>query len=117
MTYRVTNDDLKKVLNLINKASGVEHGLDYAYGGVRLVKNNGSNDVLPRGTKKECFEFMHAYLKGIEIAQKDLTPLKNQIGNYIGFIDALAVHGKMTSESWALANKLNNNSEKLLEQF
>lgn len=47
--------------------------LDWAYGGVRLsrmCRGGGERDISPRGTKRECFEYMHAILKGIEFARE-----------------------------------------------
>lgn len=45
-------------------------GLDWAYGGVRLVRKGGSVDVSPRGTKRSVSEFIGGMLEGIEAAQR-----------------------------------------------
>lgn len=44
--------------------------LDYAYGGVSLARmrneGGGIEMILPGGTKRECYERLQAFLKGID---------------------------------------------------
>lgn len=79
MTYRVTKNDLYKVLNMINRRAGFDpekdlfnvkgaYTLDFAYGGVRLAKYTGGGgeaDILPRTGTKEQFNLMHAFYGGM----------------------------------------------------
>ena len=79
MTYRATNHDLYNVLESINRlAIGQEcpeystigaFDLDFAYGGVRLVRftneNGGQTNITPRDTKANTFNMMHAFLAGM----------------------------------------------------
>ena len=84
MAYKVTINDLEKVLNMINRQAGFDpdagslydvkgaYCLDHTGSGVRMCKYTGGTcetDVLPRGTKKECFDMMHAFYAGM-IAQE-----------------------------------------------
>lgn len=79
MTQRITNAHLYRVLDMINRQAGFDpetvdiytqgaYGFDMAYGGVKLIRytgNSGESDVLPRGTKRECFDMMHAFYAGM----------------------------------------------------
>lgn len=88
MSNRINQTDLYAVLNRINRAAGKnleawtkhEDGkykanigtyvLDWAYGGVRLSQltseGGGERDITGRGTKRETYHRMHAFLRGLE---------------------------------------------------
>jgi len=90
MSNRITEKDLKNMLARINKEAGYpleaytkdEEGryqpnagtylLDYAYGGVRLSQMSmkqgctGQRDITGRGTKRETYERMTAFLYGMQ---------------------------------------------------
>lgn len=88
MTYRITNKDLYNKLDAINRQAGFDpdnqdlfgvpnaYCLDFAYGGVRLAQYTnpagGERDILPRGSKRECFDMMSAFYAGM-IAQEKLN--------------------------------------------
>ena len=87
MAYRINKAQLESMVERINEATGhpleawtkQEDGkykanigtyvLDWAYGGVRLSQmaseGGGQRDITGRGTKRETYERMHCYLKGI----------------------------------------------------
>lgn len=87
---RITQKDLEGLCNVINDAKGFErepynrskpgcnpnpnvYHLDYAYGGVKLVqmmdKGTGVRDIFSGyGTKRELYNEMRAYIKGMEVA-------------------------------------------------
>lgn len=88
MAHRINQSDLYAVLNRINQTAGQnpepwtkqEHGkykanvgtyvLDWAYGGVQLAQlvtdGGGERNITGRGTKRETYHRMHAYLRGLE---------------------------------------------------
>jgi len=88
MTHRIEKANLFAVLNRINDATGnrregwTERGdgtfkanpgtyvLDWCYSGVRLAQlvneSGGERDITGRGTKRETYHRMHAFLAGIE---------------------------------------------------
>ena len=66
---RITKKDMEfmiDTLNHIKPMKGFKFALDYAYGGVRLVKRNnqsgGESDLTYRGTMREIYNIM----RGIE---------------------------------------------------
>ena len=92
---RITKQDLKKVLDRINKATDHKldawtkdstgryranvgtYVLDWCYGGVRLSQlcneAGGERDITGRGTKRETYERMHAFLTGLEVSARGMT--------------------------------------------
>tara|TARA_R110002020_G_scaffold243716_2_gene457245 strand:- start:590 stop:895 length:306 start_codon:yes stop_codon:yes gene_type:complete len=97
MSHRITQKDLENILDRINSIAGTDHEgtskgwiknledgtfkanvgayvLDYAYGGVRLSqitsKGGGERDITGRGTKKETYYNMLAFLYGFEAGLK-----------------------------------------------
>jgi|15BtaG_2_1085339.scaffolds.fasta_scaffold04274_3 hypothetical protein len=68
---RITTKDLEAKLARINDLTDGTYTLDWAYGGVRLTKftapdrHSGERDISDRFTKRELYEFMRAFIKGI----------------------------------------------------
>jgi hypothetical protein len=68
---RINNKDLEGQLEIINELTDGTYTLDWAYGGVRLTKftapdrHSGERDISDRFTKRELYEFMRAFIKGI----------------------------------------------------
>ena len=68
---RINKKDLEGQLEVINKLTDGTYTLDWAYGGVRLTKftapdrHSGERDISDRFTKRELYEFMRAFIKGI----------------------------------------------------
>ena len=68
---RINNKDLEGQLEIINELTDGTYTLDWAFGGVRLTKftapdrHSGERDISDRGTKRELYEFMRAFIKGI----------------------------------------------------
>jgi len=83
---RITNAHLYRVLDMINRQAGFDpenvdiytqgaYGFDMTYNGVKLIRytgNTGESDVLPRGTKRECFNLMHAFFAGMVEGSKQV---------------------------------------------
>lgn len=79
MSKRITNKDLQAKVDLINiivnkTPANLRPGhyyIGYANGGTRLeqtCEGGGARDISDRGTKRETYDFMRAFLKGIEAA-------------------------------------------------
>jgi len=56
MSQRITNENLEYYVERINKLTGGDFCLGYAYGGVRLEANKGSVDISYRLTKRELYD-------------------------------------------------------------
>ena len=71
---RTTLNDIYEMIEYLNKLMnttkpGTRYILGAAYGGYRLEKETpggGCKDISPRGTKTEVYNWMNAYIKGIE---------------------------------------------------
>ena len=70
---RITKENMYSMIDTLNRIKpmdGAEFGLDYAYGGVRLVKrykeSGGESDLTVRGTTREIYNIM----RGIEAFYK-----------------------------------------------
>jgi len=96
MAQRITDGDLEQLVRVINKTMGFDlepygkdeagkfkqnpkvYVLDHAYGGVALDQNmpdrgrgsHGVRDILGRGTKRELYDKLSAFLRGIEVGQE-----------------------------------------------
>jgi hypothetical protein len=92
---RITKEDLKNVLDRINEATDHKleawtkdevggyranvgtYVLDWCYGGVRLSQlcneGGGERDITTRGTKRETYERMRAFLTGLEVSAREVT--------------------------------------------
>ncbi len=72
MPERITKARLDHLVEiLIRETDGaIDYELDPAYGGYRLVRNRGSQDVSPRMGKTELYHWIHAYRQGIEIGKE-----------------------------------------------
>ena len=56
MAYRIKDSDLDRAVSILSNDSGVEYGIDRAYGGCRLVSKDGSREFSMRGTKREIYD-------------------------------------------------------------
>ena len=92
MSSRITKQRLQDLLDRINQATGHKleawtqdetgrnranvgtYVLDWAYGGVRLSQltneGGGERDITGRGTKRETYYRMHAFLDGLDAGQR-----------------------------------------------
>lgn len=69
MSERITQGHLDRQLALIIKLTGnTSYEFEYAYGGVKLTRNHGSEDLLNTGfvNKRELYNAMFAYRAGIQ---------------------------------------------------
>ncbi len=67
MAQRITEKILDNMIKNINEHTGRKYSLDYAYGGVRLVRasGNGYTEESYRMTKREMFYVLNALQKFI----------------------------------------------------
>jgi len=72
MAEKITMDRLRNLVSILRREvdDTIDYDLDSAYGGYRLVRNNGSADVSPRMGKTELYYWIHAYRQGIEIGKE-----------------------------------------------
>ena len=68
---RITRSDLDRLAELINRrlesrGDRWQHSIGYAYGRPRLERAEGSVDVSPRLSTGELYQWMHAYLAGMD---------------------------------------------------
>jgi len=92
MSERITESNLKALVRRINEATGSplepytkqpdgtykagigNYHLDIAYGGYALDRmvndGGGASVIIGRGTKRELWDKMHAFLRGYETAQE-----------------------------------------------
>ena len=69
---RITTEDIEREVKVLNGYFGIQDSdtegrfdVDYAYGGCKLVRNNGSRNISKRGTKRELYEQLYAINKVI----------------------------------------------------
>jgi hypothetical protein len=67
---RITQDELFGVVNVIRKITGKDYDLEWAYGRPRLVVAGGSRDVSPRLSTGPLYDWLHAFLAGIEVGMR-----------------------------------------------
>ena len=66
----VTRGELEQALTVLERELGIPLGLDWAYGGVRIVSADGSRDLLGRrGSKREAFETIWTAIDAIRLFQ------------------------------------------------
>ena len=58
--YKVTKKDLDRSVERLAEITGVDYSLNWAYGGVRVVRQvgAGSKDVTVRGSKREIYNIL-----------------------------------------------------------
>lgn len=72
---RITKADLNDRVDYLNNILGTTEGrrflVGYAYGQPRLERENGAgvDDVSPRGTAREIYNYIDALTTGVEIVQ------------------------------------------------
>ena len=73
---RITEKDLTLAitrLNAMTEGGKRRYEWEASYGGYRAVSSQadgthrGSVDLSPRGTKREVYEWLHAFIKGIDV--------------------------------------------------
>lgn len=71
MTDRITRQQLEIMIDVLNKEiPGADFSIGGAYGGYRLERKGQSVDVSPRGTKRECYDYIRAMLEGVRLSQR-----------------------------------------------
>jgi len=68
---RVLKSNLDDALSALNRATNNtrDYSYDKAYGGYRLVKENGSVEVSPRLSKRAMYDWVWAYIYGYQEAK------------------------------------------------
>lgn len=72
MATRVTDAQLYKMVEEINESTDnlYDFSLDFAYGGVRLVRDGGSREVSGRMSRPELWNWFMAFNSGMTFAMK-----------------------------------------------
>ena len=71
MSNRTTLSELEQIGGVINGMLGVEdYDLDRSNGGTRLVRDGGAREVSPRLPAGELAQWMRAFIKGIDAADR-----------------------------------------------
>ncbi len=66
--YRKLNQQILDVIN--KKCPDVDFKIEVHFNGPRLVRRGGSVDVSPIMSHKELFQWLHAFLAGIEAIEQ-----------------------------------------------
>lgn len=71
---RIIKTDLDDAMSALNRTTNntQDFAYDKAYGGYKLVRENGAWEVSPRLSKREMYDWMWAYIYGIRDGQKIL---------------------------------------------
>lgn len=72
MPDKITKARLDNLVAILIRETGgtIDYELDSAYGGYRLVQNQGSHDVSPRMGKTDLYYWIHAFRQGIEVGKE-----------------------------------------------
>lgn len=66
MPRRTTKRELDRLAEMLNRRTGRDFEIEYAYGSPRLVVNRGSTDVSPRLTAGQLEQWIWAFMKGMD---------------------------------------------------
>lgn len=108
---RVTEAELQALVNRLRQMTGYDYSLGFAYGGVRLEKDMGSIDVSPRLSKREMYEWLHAFLHGLQVGLGERTNPPSKAGRkFISKKIALLAHEgvpspKRIAEAYGIARQ------------
>lgn len=71
MPDKITKERLDNLVSILIRETGgtIDYELDSAYGGYRLVQNQGSQDVSPRMGKTELYHWIHAFRQGVDVGR------------------------------------------------
>jgi len=71
----ILKSDLDNVMAVLQRATNntQDFAYDKAYGGYKLVRENGAWEISPRLSKREMYMWMSAYIGGIQDGQKILV--------------------------------------------
>ena len=69
---KILKSDLDNAMSALNLATNntIDFSYDKAYGGYRLVRENGSREVSPRLPKRGIYDWIWAYIYGIQDGRK-----------------------------------------------
>jgi hypothetical protein len=78
--HSVSKSDLDNAMAVLQRATNFTQDFSYdkAYGGYRLVRDNGAREVSPRLNKREMYHWICAYIYGIQDGQKILSTQWNK---------------------------------------
>jgi hypothetical protein len=71
----ILKSDLDNAMAVLQRATNntQDFAYDKAYGGYKLVRENGAWEISPRLSKREMYMWMSAYIGGIQDGQKILS--------------------------------------------
>jgi len=78
MRERITMQDIQRRLDYFNQHYGTDLSLGGAYGGYRIEAEGGARDISPRGTKRECYTFICAMLRGVDLYRDPAPRVRQQ---------------------------------------
>ena len=72
---RILKSDLDNAMSVLQRTTNNTQDFSYdkAYGGYKLVRENGAWEISPRLSKREMYMWMSAYIDGIQDGQKILS--------------------------------------------
>jgi len=72
---RILKSDLDNAMAVLQRATNntQDFAYDKAYGGYKLVRENGAWEISPRLSKREMYMWVCAYINGIQDGQKILS--------------------------------------------
>ena len=73
MADRVTKEMLNKQVDWLNRVSGGDYCLGWAYGGVRVEAERGARDITRRGSKRDISDYLLAMIAVIERYQGSIV--------------------------------------------
>ena len=81
---RILKSNLDDALSALNRATNNtrDYSYDKAYGGYRLVKENGSVEVSPRLPKRAMYDWVWAYIYGYQEAKPKTFEIAARIRNW-----------------------------------
>jgi len=66
---RMTKAGLQEIVDVINRRTGGDYELGYAYGRPRLERDGGAREVSPRLSAGQLADWMRAFLEGFDVGQ------------------------------------------------
>mgnify|MGYP005824039921 CR=1 FL=1 len=62
----ITREFLDRQVEILNRISGGDYEIGYAYGQARVEASTGSRDISPRGTKREVSMYLRCMITAVQ---------------------------------------------------
>jgi hypothetical protein len=63
---KITKEHLEAQVAMLNRVSGGDYEIGYAYGQARVEAAHGSRDISPRGTKREVSMYLRCMITAVQ---------------------------------------------------